>query len=93
MEKLTLNYLGLEALLWCLTVRISRAVLSDWLLSSALVLLKVLDLVAVHVLDNVVGLPLLEAETSTLVRVVLVIGLVLVVLDLDEVRVNGVWVE
>jgi len=93
MEKLTLNYLGLEALLWCLTVRISRAVLSDWLLSSALVLLKVLDLVAVHVLDNVVGLPLLEAETSTLVRVVLVVGLVLVVLDLDEVRVNGVWIE
>ena len=52
-----------------------------------------LDLGAVHVLDNIVGLPLLEAEARALVRVVLVVGLVLVVLDLDEVRVDSVRVK
>jgi len=85
--------LCLETLLWCLTLLIARSIPPDRLLGSTLVLLKVLDLIAVHVLDNIVGLPLLEAETKALVRVVLVVGLILVVLDLDEVRVNGVWVE
>ena len=59
--------LCLEALLWCLTLLVARAVPVDRLLGSALVLLEMLDLVAVHVLDNVVSLPLLEAETKALV--------------------------
>ena len=44
-------------------------------------------------LHDRIGLPFLEAETQSLVGVVLVIGLVLVVLELDEVAVDGGRVE
>ena len=44
-------------------------------------------------LHDLIRLPLLESETQPLVRVVLVVGLVLVVLDLDEVGVDGGGVE
>lgn len=63
------------------------------LLRRALICLKLLHLGAVHVLHDLIGLPLLEAEAETLVRVVLVVGLVFVVLDLDEVAVDGGGVE
>lgn len=39
-------------------------------------------------LGDIVCLPLLEAETQAFVRVIFVIGLILVVLDTDEVRIN-----
>ena len=83
----------LEALLWSIARLITSAVPVYTLLGSGLVLLKVLDLVAVHILDNVVCLPLLEAESQASVRVVLVVGLVFVVLDLDKVRVDSRGVE
>lgn len=44
-------------------------------------------------LHHLIGLPFLEAEPQTLVRVVLVVSLVLVVLDADEVGVFGLGVE
>ena len=44
-------------------------------------------------LHHLVCLPLLEAETEALMRVVLVVRLIFVVLDLDEVAVDGGWVE
>ena len=44
-------------------------------------------------LHDLIGLPLLEAEAQPLVRIVLVVGLVLVVLDLDEVALDGGGVE
>ena len=40
-------------------------------------------------LHDGIGLPLLEAEAQPLVGVVLVVGLVLVVLELDEIAVDG----
>lgn len=50
--------------------------------------LEQLDLLAVHVLHDLIGLPFLEAEAEAFVRVVLVVGLILVVLDPDEVGVD-----
>jgi hypothetical protein len=63
------------------------------LLARALVRDKQLDLFRVHVLGHLVSLPFLEGEAEALMAVVLVIGLVFVVFDLDEVRVDGGWVE
>ncbi len=63
------------------------------LLPRALVGLKLLHLRAIHVLHDLVRLPLLEAEAQAFVAVVLVVGLVFVVLDLDEVGVYGCGVE
>lgn len=62
-------------------------------LGRSLVRLKLRDLGAIHVLHHLIGLPLLEAEAQPLVRVVLVVGLVLVVLDADEVGVLRLRVE
>jgi len=45
------------------------------------------------VLHHGIGLPLLEAEPQPFMRVVLVVGLVFVVFDLDEVVVDGVGRE
>ena len=44
-------------------------------------------------LHNLICLPFLKAEAETLVRIVLVIRLIFVKLDLDEVAVDGGWVE
>ena len=44
-------------------------------------------------LHHLICLPLLKAETQTLVRIVLVVRLIFVVLDLDEVAVDCGWVE
>ena len=68
-------------------------VLPDMLLARALVLFKHGHLGAIHIFDDVIGLPLLEAEADALVRVVLIVGLVFVVLDLDELSVGGSGVE
>ena len=67
----------------------ATTILPDVLLTRPLIRLKLLHLGAVHVLHNLVRLPFLEAETQTLVRVVLIVRLILVVLDLDEVAVDG----
>lgn len=40
-------------------------------------------------LHNIIGLPLLKTEPETLVGIIFIVGLVLVVLDLDEVGVFG----
>ena len=71
----------------------ATAVLPDMLFTRSLISLKLLHLGAVHLLHNLVCLPLLKTETETLMRVVLVIRLIFVVLDLDEVAVDGGWVE
>lgn len=63
------------------------------LLSRALIRFKLLHLRTVHVLHHLICLPFLKAETQTLVRIVLVVRLIFVVLDLDEVAVNGGRVE
>ena len=44
-------------------------------------------------LHDLIRLPLLEGEAQPFVRVVFVVGLVLVVFDLDEVGVDGGGVE
>ena len=71
----------------------SAAVLPNMLFTRSLISLKLLHLGAVHVLHDLVCLPFLEGETETLVRVVLVVRLIFVILDLDEVAVDGGWVE
>lgn len=67
----------------------SAAICLDRLLPSSLVSFELFDLGAIHVLHNLVGLPFLEAEAKAFMRVVLVIGLIFVVFDLDEIRVLG----
>ena len=71
----------------------TTAVLPDMLFSRPLICLKLLHLGAIHVLHNLICLPFLKAETQTLMRIVLVIRLIFVVLDLDEIAVDGGWVE
>lgn len=71
----------------------TTSILPDVLLAGTLVGFESLDLRAVHMLHDLVGLPLLEAEAKTLMRVVLVVRLILVVLDLDEIAVDGSGVE
>ena len=63
------------------------------LLPRPLVRLEFRHLGAIHVLHDLIGLPLLEAEPQTLMRVVLIVGLILVVFYLDEVAVDGGRVE
>lgn len=60
---------------------------------SALVGLELSNLWAVHVLHDLIRLPLLETETETLMRVILVVGLILVVFQLNEIGVYRRWVE
>ena len=83
----------LEGLLGRLALLISTAVLLDGRLSRVLVLDEVFYLGRVHQLDDVVSLPLLEAEAQAFVRIVFVVCLIFMVLDLDKVRVYGVRVE
>ena len=58
-------------------------------LACPLICLEQLHLLAIHVLHNVIRLPLLESKPKSLMRVILVIRLVLVILDLYEVAVYG----
>ena len=84
---------NLETLLGSLALLGSTAVLVHWRLGRILVLLKVLHLFAIHELHHIVRLPLLEAESDAFVRIVLVVRLVLVILDLNKVRVNSVRIQ
>ena len=59
------------------------------LLPRPLIRLEFHHLGAIHMLHDLIRLPLLEAEAQTLMRVVLIVGLILVVFDLDEVAVDG----
>ena len=72
-----------------LSILSSTAIGPGSILASALVGLKLRHFRRVHMLHNRICLPLLEAETQTLMRIVLVICLVLVVFHLDELAVNG----
>lgn len=44
-------------------------------------------------LSNLISLPFLKAEPYTLMGIILIISLILVVLDTDEIRVHGIWIE
>ena len=83
----------LQVLSRCVALSSATAIRPNVLLARPLIRLKLLHLRTVHMLHNLICLPLLEGETQTLVRVVLVIRLILVVLDLDEVAVDGGRVE
>lgn len=63
------------------------------LLARALIRLKFLHLLTTHNLRHLISLPLFEAEPSALVAIVFVVLLVLVVFNLDDVTVDGGWVE
>ena len=76
-----------------LSLSSATAILPNVLLPRAFIRFKFLHLGAIHVLHHLICLPFLEAESQTFVGVVLVVRLVLVVLDLDEVAVDGGWVK
>lgn len=63
----------LETLLRRITPLIPGPILPHSLLASPLVLLKVLDLVGIHVLHHRISLPLLEAEPKALMAVILIV--------------------
>lgn len=71
----------------------TSAILSDRLCSDMLINLKHLHFLATHILGDVVCLPLLELKTDALMGVILVVGLILVILDLDKVRIDRVWIQ
>ena len=83
----------LEILYRSITVLSPTTVCPDCILASTLVLLKVLHLLRVHVLHNLISLPLLEREAHTLMRVIFVVGLILVILQLNEVGVDSRGIE
>lgn len=63
------------------------------LLAGPFIGLELLHLLAVHVLHDLIGLPFLETEPHAFVRVVLVVGLIFVVFDLNEVGIDGLWIK
>lgn len=82
-----------KILLGRITPLITSTILPRRLLRSSRIVLEVLDLLTVHILGDIIRLPLLEIEAQALVAVVLVVGLIFMILDLDEVAVDCVWVE
>jgi hypothetical protein len=56
-----------------ITLLITSPILPHRLLRSALILLKVLDLIGIYVAHHLVGLPLLETKPDPLMAIVLVI--------------------
>jgi hypothetical protein len=54
----------------------------------ARVRLESFNLLAIHMLGNLIGLPFLEAETQAFMTVVLIVGLVLVVFHTNKVAVD-----
>lgn len=82
-----------EILLRRLALLSTSTILAHMFLRSVLVSLELCDLGRVHVLHDVVCLPLLECEAESLMTVVLVVCLILVVFYLDEVGVYCVGVE
>jgi hypothetical protein len=71
--RLCLAKSRLETLLRRITLLITSPILPHGLLCSALILLKVLDLIGIHVAHHLVGLPLLEAKPDPLMAIILVI--------------------
>ena len=78
---------------WGLPILSTTTVSVDACLRSALVGLEFGDLWTIHVLHNLVRLPFFEAEAKPFVRIILVVSLVLMILDLDEVRVDRCWIQ
>lgn len=74
---------------WRLTVLSAAAISIDSCFRSSLVGLELGNLGAIHMLHHLIRLPLLEAEANALMRIVLVIRLVLVILDANEVGIDG----
>lgn len=86
-------YYPLQVLDRGLAVLPPAAVFTSAQLRSILVRLEGCYLGTIHIGRDVVCLPLLERCTETFVRIVLVISLVFVVLDTDEVGVDGSRIE
>ena len=76
-----------------ISILASTTIFPDVLFSSACINLEDFYLLAVHVLHDFVCLPFLEAKAYALVAVVLIVGLILVVLDADEIRVRRCRLE
>lgn len=68
-------------------------ILPPFLLPRIPIPLKRRHLLAIHMLGHLIRLPLLERRAQPLVRVVLVVRLILMVLDADEVAIDGIWVQ
>ena len=77
----------------CLPLRSTTSILPNSLLPSTLIILKFLQLRTIHKLGHIIRLLFLEAKPETFMAVIFVIGLVLVILHLDEIAINGVWCE
>lgn len=71
----------------------ATAILPNLVLARPLISLEQLNLGRIHMLHHGIGLPFLKAEPQALMRIVLVVGLVLVVFDLDEIAIDGVGRE
>ena len=87
--RLLCRWHSLQVLDRGLTIFASTAIRVDSGFPGTRVLLEELDLFTVHMLRDLISLPFLEAKTDAFMRVVLVVGLILVVLNLDKVRVDG----
>ena len=85
--------LVLEVLYRSITVLSPATIFLDSILASTFVLLEVLHLFRIHILHNLISLPLLEREASAFVRVVFVISLILVILQLNEIGVDSRGIE
>ena len=57
-------------------------------LRRVLISLELSNFWTIHVLHDLISLPLLERETKAFMGIVLVVGLILVVLDLDKVGID-----
>ena len=90
-KSLLHNKHKLEILLGCLPF--SGTVLLHRLLRSTLILLKVLYLLAIHILHHIICLPFLETESRPLMTVIFVIRLILVIFHLYELRVNRIRIQ
>ena len=52
-----------------------------------------LQFLAVQMIYNVIRLPFLEVEPEPFVRVVFLVGLIFMIFDLDEVRIDGCGIK
>ena len=83
----------LQILYWCLPLFRTASIPLHVLFRRSLIRLEMLDFCRIHLLHHLIRLPLLETKAYALVGVVFVIGLIFVVLHLDEVTVDGGGVE
>jgi hypothetical protein len=92
-HPMMLSISGSKVLLGCLSLLIAATILLDLRLLRRFISLEVFHFLAVHVLHDSICLPLLKAKTDPFVTIIFIIGLIFVVFNLNEVRVDGVRVE